>query len=153
VTAPFFSCAGADGRRSVCRPTIQAKLEANEIGLLHEVYYEGKWVTIRDYIAEREAILRAQNKISEMPEPQPERPATYRVEIRPKAPPPDESIEVEAAVESEPRPLARAAQSADIRPPLCRTCEIGRLARRSQYRLSLPVVVIGYFSWHHPSSE
>ena len=40
--------------------TIEAKLAANEIGLLHEIFYEGKWVTIRDYIAEREAALRAE---------------------------------------------------------------------------------------------
>jgi hypothetical protein len=41
---------------------IEAKLAANEIGLLHEIFYEGKWVTIRDYIAERETILRAENQ-------------------------------------------------------------------------------------------
>lgn len=40
---------------------IEAKLAANEIGLLHEIFYEGKWVTIRDYITERETILRAEN--------------------------------------------------------------------------------------------
>jgi len=39
---------------------IEAKLVANEIGLLHEIFYEGKWVAIRDYVAEREMILRAQ---------------------------------------------------------------------------------------------
>jgi hypothetical protein len=39
---------------------IQAKLAANEIGLLHEIFCDGKWVTIRDYISEREAILRAE---------------------------------------------------------------------------------------------
>ena len=39
---------------------IEAKLAANEIGLLHEIFYDGKWVTIRDYITEREAILRAE---------------------------------------------------------------------------------------------
>jgi hypothetical protein len=36
---------------------IEAKLAANEIGLLHEICCDGKWITIRDYIAEREAIL------------------------------------------------------------------------------------------------
>jgi hypothetical protein len=40
-------------------PVIEAKLLANEIGLLHEIFYEGKWVTIRDYITEKEAMLRA----------------------------------------------------------------------------------------------
>ena len=41
---------------------IEAKLVANEIGLLHEIFCNGKWVTIRDYITEREAILRAENQ-------------------------------------------------------------------------------------------
>src|ERR1700679_2055365 len=41
---------------------IEAKLAANEIGLLHEIFYEGKWVTIRDYTTERESILRAENE-------------------------------------------------------------------------------------------
>ncbi|MGD1089900.1 MAG: hypothetical protein ABR955_14430 [Verrucomicrobiota bacterium] len=41
---------------------IEAKLAANEIGLLHEIFYEGKWVTIRDYTTERETILRAENQ-------------------------------------------------------------------------------------------
>jgi len=41
---------------------IESKLAANEIGLLHEIFYEGKWVVIRDYIAERETILRAENQ-------------------------------------------------------------------------------------------
>jgi hypothetical protein len=35
---------------------IEAKLAANEIGLQHEIFYQGKWVSIRDYIAERETI-------------------------------------------------------------------------------------------------
>lgn len=39
---------------------IEAKLAANEMGLLHEIFYDGKWITIRDYITEREAILRAE---------------------------------------------------------------------------------------------
>ena len=41
---------------------IEAKLVANEIGLLHEIFCNGKWVTIRDYITEREAILRGENQ-------------------------------------------------------------------------------------------
>lgn len=44
---------------------IESKLTANEIGLLHEIFYEGKWVTIRDYLAEREMILRAQLQAQE----------------------------------------------------------------------------------------
>src|ERR1017187_5261691 len=39
---------------------IEAKLAGNEMGLLHEIFYDGKWITIRDYITEREAILRAE---------------------------------------------------------------------------------------------
>ena len=41
---------------------IEAKLAANEIGLLHEIFYDGKWVTIRDYTTERQTILRAENE-------------------------------------------------------------------------------------------
>jgi hypothetical protein len=44
---------------------IEAKLAANEIGLLHEIFYEGKWVTIRDYTTEREAVLRTQLQAQE----------------------------------------------------------------------------------------
>jgi hypothetical protein len=43
------------------QPTIiHQKLAANEIGLLHEVWYNGKWVTLREYLAEQEAIRRAE---------------------------------------------------------------------------------------------
>src|ERR1019366_5973824 len=31
---------------------IEQKLAANEIGLLHEVYHNSQWVTLRDYFAE-----------------------------------------------------------------------------------------------------
>ena len=44
---------------------IEVKLAANEIGLLHEIFYNGKWVTIRDYVAERETVLRAENQARE----------------------------------------------------------------------------------------
>jgi hypothetical protein len=47
---------------------IEAKLAANEIGLLHEIYADGKWVSIRDYIAEREEVLRIEAKAREMRE-------------------------------------------------------------------------------------
>ena len=40
---------------------IEAKLGANEIGLLHEIFCSGKWVTIRDYVAERETVLQAEH--------------------------------------------------------------------------------------------
>jgi hypothetical protein len=44
---------------------IGAKLAKNEIGLLHEIFHDGKWITIRDYIAEREAILSAEIQAKE----------------------------------------------------------------------------------------
>lgn len=39
---------------------IEAKLAANQIGLLHEISHDGQWVTLRDYLADREAIVRAE---------------------------------------------------------------------------------------------
>jgi hypothetical protein len=44
---------------------IETKLAANEIGLLHEIFHDGKWITIRDYVAEREAVLRAERQARE----------------------------------------------------------------------------------------
>lgn len=44
---------------------IEVKLAANEIGLLHEIFYNDKWVTIRDYITERETVLRAEYQARE----------------------------------------------------------------------------------------
>ena len=44
---------------------IEVKLAANEIGLLHEIFYNGKWVTIRDYVAERETVLQAEHQARE----------------------------------------------------------------------------------------
>ena len=44
---------------------IEARLAANEIGLLHEILDGDKWVTIRDYVTEREAALRAENQARE----------------------------------------------------------------------------------------
>jgi hypothetical protein len=41
---------------------IEAKLVANEIGMLHEIFHNGQWVTIRKYIAEREAALQAERQ-------------------------------------------------------------------------------------------
>lgn len=41
---------------------IEMKLAGNEIGLLHEIFYNGDWVTIRDYVAERETVLRAEHQ-------------------------------------------------------------------------------------------
>jgi hypothetical protein len=45
--------------------TIETKLATNEIGLLHEIFNDGKWITIRDYIAERETLLRAEHQARE----------------------------------------------------------------------------------------
>lgn len=44
---------------------IEAKLAANEIGLLHEISDGGQWLTIRDYIKQKEAILRAEREARE----------------------------------------------------------------------------------------
>jgi hypothetical protein len=44
---------------------IEAKLAANQVGLLHEISYNGQWVTLRDYFAEREAVLRAEHQARE----------------------------------------------------------------------------------------
>lgn len=38
---------------------IEEKLASNQIGLLHEISQGGKWVSLRDYLTEREANLRA----------------------------------------------------------------------------------------------
>src|ERR1022692_103351 len=44
---------------------IAKKLSANEIGMLHEILHDGRWITIRDYLGEREAMLRAQHQAQE----------------------------------------------------------------------------------------
>jgi len=44
---------------------IEAKLAANQIGLLHEISHNGQWITLRDYLAERDGILRAQRQARE----------------------------------------------------------------------------------------
>ena len=44
---------------------IEMKLAANEIGLLHEIFYNDDWVTIRDYVAERKIVLQAERKARE----------------------------------------------------------------------------------------
>lgn len=41
---------------------IAAKLGTHEIGMLHEIFHNGQWVTIRDYLAEREATLLAERQ-------------------------------------------------------------------------------------------
>jgi hypothetical protein len=44
---------------------IERKLAANEMGLLHEVLHNGQWLTVRDYLAQRQAALRAQRQTEE----------------------------------------------------------------------------------------
>ena len=44
---------------------IDKKLAANEIGMLHEILNNDQWITIRDYLAGRQANLRAQQQARE----------------------------------------------------------------------------------------
>ena len=44
---------------------IEAKLAANQIGLLHEISHNGQWVTLREFFAEREAVIRSENQARE----------------------------------------------------------------------------------------
>ena len=44
---------------------IEAKLAANQIGLLHEIAHNGQWVTLREFFAEREAVIRSENQARE----------------------------------------------------------------------------------------
>jgi hypothetical protein len=44
---------------------IEGKLAANQIGLLHEISHNGQWVTLRDFFAEREAVIRSENQARE----------------------------------------------------------------------------------------
>jgi hypothetical protein len=41
---------------------IEGKLAANQIGLLHEISHNGQWVALRDFFAERAAIIRLENQ-------------------------------------------------------------------------------------------
>jgi len=49
---------------------IEAKLAANQIGLLHEISHGGQWLTLRDYLAGRDVILRAERQAREEQERQ-----------------------------------------------------------------------------------
>jgi hypothetical protein len=44
---------------------IETKLAANQIGLLHEIAHNSQWITLRDYLSERDANLRAQRQAQE----------------------------------------------------------------------------------------
>jgi hypothetical protein len=57
---------------------IQNKLDSHEIGLLHEIFSDGEWVTLRDYIARKEAILAAQRRAAA----EEERLAREQIEVR-----------------------------------------------------------------------
>ena len=41
---------------------IDNKLTTNEISLIHEIFYNGQWILIRDYIAAKKTILEAQHQ-------------------------------------------------------------------------------------------
>jgi hypothetical protein len=60
---------------------IEAKLAANQIGMLHEIAHNGQWITLRDYFAERDAILRAERQARE----EQERRAREEAELQAKA--------------------------------------------------------------------
>lgn len=38
---------------------IETKMATNQIGLLHEICHNGQWVTLREYLAQRESAYRA----------------------------------------------------------------------------------------------
>ena len=44
---------------------IEGKLAQNQIGLLHEILKDGQWITLREYFAQREALLQAERQMRE----------------------------------------------------------------------------------------
>lgn len=44
---------------------IEEKLSTNQIGLLHEINRNSQWLTLREFMAERQAVLRAQQQARE----------------------------------------------------------------------------------------
>jgi rubrerythrin len=120
---------------------IEAKLAANQIGMLHEISHNDQWVTLRDYFAEREAVLCAERQAREEQERRAredaERQAKEREEQRRIVTQNEEKFT--ATSQSQQEAIASTPE------PLCRTCGLGRLVKLNQYRMSLPVVVIGYF--------
>ncbi len=44
---------------------VEAKLATNEIGLLHEILENGRWVTIREYLTDKEVVLRTEREKKE----------------------------------------------------------------------------------------
>jgi hypothetical protein len=123
---------------------IESKLAANQIGLLHEIFHNGHWVTIRDYLAEREAVLRGERQAREERDrrvrEEAECQAKERTENRRAETPAEETFKAASGFQEKNGDVIDATDA-----PFCRTCGLGRLVKLSQYRLSLPVVVIGYF--------
>jgi hypothetical protein len=124
---------------------IEAKLAANQIGLLHELCHQGQWVTLRDYFAERDAARRAESRereeLARRAREEADREAKEREEKRAATTLTEERFKTASPPQIETSsPDWHAGQS-----PLCRTCGLGRLMKLDQYRMSLPVVVIGYF--------
>ena len=123
---------------------IEAKLAANQIGLLHEISHNGQWVALRDYIAEREAVLLAERQAREDQErrarEEAERQAREREEHRQVG-----AVAEERSKTTSPPHQDETSSLTNSHAPLCQTCGQGRLVKLNQYRMSLPVVVIGYF--------
>jgi hypothetical protein len=44
---------------------IEAKLATNQIGLLHEIFHDGQWVTLRGFFAVRDVAIRAERQAKE----------------------------------------------------------------------------------------
>ncbi len=61
---------------------IEAKLAANEIGLLHEMLHNGQWITIRDYVTKMEAMLRVKHQEREEQELQARKEAEQQMNER-----------------------------------------------------------------------
>ena len=61
---------------------IEAKLAANQIGLLHEILNDGQWVTLRYYLAERNGALKARQAAREEQERQAREEADRRAKER-----------------------------------------------------------------------
>lgn len=120
---------------------LEAKLAANQIGLLHEISHNGQWITLRDYFAERDAVVRAERQARE----EQERRAREEAERQTKEREDQRRIETQSEDKSKPTSQPQQEATASTHEPLCRTCGLGRLVKLNQYRMSLPVVVIGYF--------
>lgn len=61
---------------------IEAKLAANEIGLLHEMLHNGQWITIRDYVTKMEVMLRVKHQEREEQELQARKEAEQQMNER-----------------------------------------------------------------------